>query len=313
MLSWKCFQQYFLCLLGNSWYLPLTESGKGINFWLLAWAWEHLCLLGYSLLQGIISTGSSINCWCRSGIADCKLFCETPAELRVFNPSPKPNQALHDFKLRFGYLVHPLMCHYESFITCSGPSWPLMIQQNYFISALPHSGGWLRWGQQQSPFAFAWSSRLALEMRPETRGSFPAWNPAFQPVGVRGLKWHMQMWREAAAEAWPQNKEADGGRAGVLAGQRGSRRPVQPFGAERQWGRSRCAESGSVPLCLSALRSRRLLHVLLCSSGTLRTRFWPLLPPAEGGFAKQQAKGAGGKSRRSANLPLPPSAELRQG
>lgn len=31
------------------------------------------------------------------------------------------------------------MCHYESFISCCSPSWPLMIQQNYFISAFPHS------------------------------------------------------------------------------------------------------------------------------------------------------------------------------
>lgn len=74
VLSWKCFQQYFLCLLSNSWHWPLTGSGKGINFWLLAWTWEHLCLLGHSLLQGIIYTRSSINCWYRSDTADCKLF-----------------------------------------------------------------------------------------------------------------------------------------------------------------------------------------------------------------------------------------------
>lgn len=56
-------------------------------------------------------------------------------------PSPEPNRALHDFKLSFGHSVHPLMCHYESFITCYRLCWPLMIQQNYFINAFPHTAG----------------------------------------------------------------------------------------------------------------------------------------------------------------------------
>lgn len=188
------------------------------------------------------------------------------------------------------------MCCYESFITCSSPSWPLMIQQNYFINACPHSRG--------PPCCRCLKRRVSLEMCPATRG---ASLPETQRMGIWGLKWNMQMWRDAAAEAWPQTEAADGGRAA------GSRQRPQPLGAERHRGRSRCAESGSVPRCVSAPRRRCLLHVLPCSPGTLRTPSWPLLPAAEGGFAKQQAKGAGGESRRSASLPLLTSAELRQG
>lgn len=229
----------------------LKESERGIKFWLLAWVWEHLCLLGYSLLQGRVSTGSSINCCYRSGVVDRKVLCEAPAELSTSYPSPKPNQALHDFKLCFGYLVHPLMYHYESFITCSSLSWPLTIQQNNFINAFPQGRGPLHWSTAAS---------LAL---PEVvgvpgngsrdTGSFPAWNLAFQCGRIWGLKWNIQPWCDAVT---------DEGMACASSRAVGNRQQVQLLRAEWWQGRS-CCQNSLVPPWIFVLWIHCLLPMLL--------------------------------------------------
>lgn len=117
----------------------------------------------------------------------------------------------------------------------------------------------------------------------------------------------MQVWCGAGAGAWPQSREADDGGASAVAGQRRGGSGCSCWGWVLPGRVLLCREHISVVLLhIPALWSHYLLHALLCSSITLHTYFWPLLAPAEGGFAEQQAKGVGDKSRSSANLPLFP-------
>lgn len=88
---------------------------------------------------------------------------------------------------------------------------------------------------------------------------------------------------------------------------------VQPLRAERWQGRSRCVKQGSL-CCGAAARSMCCSAPLLQhSTRTFLDFFCCQLKEFCKGFAKQQARGAGGKSRRSASLPLPLPAGLRQG
>lgn len=115
-------------------------------------------------------------------------------------------------------------------------------------------------------------------------GSFPARIPVFQHSSIWGFKRNMQMWREAVAEGWPQN------RSWSLQG----RCQVGMQGAGNIWAVSGscCAESGSVPLCISVLRSCCLLHVLLCSSSALCV-FLTSFPASWSRFCEARGKRCG--------------------
>lgn len=152
-----------------------------------------------------------------------------------------------------------------------------MIQQNYFINAFPCSRGPLHWAVAGSP-ALPEVPDVPGNVSRDT-GSFPAWNPAFQHSGTWGLKWNTQTGCDAAAEAWPQNKEAD------LAGCCPTAGPVPWQGSREQaagaadrsglsggregpaaWGAARCCHTSllcgaaACSTCCSALPAR-CVHV----------------------------------------------------
>lgn len=191
------------------------------------------------------------------------------------------------------------MCNYEPFITGSSPSWPLMIQQNYFTDAFPAAEDHCT-GQQQSPLAL-----------PEVAGVPGKVFGVTVSSGIGGLKWNM--WTLTWCSCWGLTSKQRGwswwgwcpGRAAgsgsgcsrsVLSGGRGG---------PAVWSGGLCAVELLPAPCAALLRQH--------STRTFLNFFCCQLKEFCKGFAKQQARGAGGKSRRSASLPLPLPAGLRQG